>query len=96
VEIYGMSPTGRFHEVLRFQLACQWARMASVNVMVGSEMQLRLADDHQPVVDVAILPFEVLPPDARGADMLLIFEMRQDPPKSDAAPKMSALLLGVE
>ena len=74
-EIYQMSPAGRFHEVLRTLLAFQWAKRAPANVLVAAEMQLRLADDYQPVVDIGVLPLAILPPDARGPDMLLLVEV---------------------
>ena len=51
-EIYRMSPTGRFHEVLRGQLAYHLTKLAPANVFVMAEMQLRLSDHYQPVVDV--------------------------------------------
>jgi Uma2 family endonuclease len=45
-EIFVMSLTGRFHEVLRTELAVQWARVVSRTTKLVSEMQLRLTDNH--------------------------------------------------
>ena len=74
-EIIAMSPAGRFHEVLRGHLAQAWSRKANEDRFVMAVMQLRLADDDQPVIDIGVLPFAVLPPDARGPDMLLVVEV---------------------
>ncbi len=93
-EIYVMSPAGRFHEVLRFQLAYQWTRLAPSNVMVGAEMQLRLTDYHQPVVDIGVLPFALLPPDARGPDMLLVVEIADSSLAIDTGIKAAAYAAG--
>ena len=74
-EIYRMSPTGRFHEVLRGQLAYHLTKLAPANVFVMAEMQLRLSDNYQPVADIGVLTAALLTPDARGPDMLLVVEV---------------------
>jgi Uma2 family endonuclease len=53
-------------------------------------MQLRLSDYHQPVIDIGVLPFELLPPDARGPDMLLIVEIADSSLKMDTPIKAAA------
>jgi Uma2 family endonuclease len=93
-EIYQMSPAGRFHEVLRGYLAYQWARLAPSSVLVMPEMQLRIGDDYQPVVDIGILPFAVLPPDARGPNMLLVVEIADSSLASDIGIKAAAYASG--
>ena len=89
-EIYRMSPAGRFHEVLRTQLAYHWARRAPASVMVAAEMQLRLSDDHQPVLDIGVWPAHLLAPDARGPDMLLAVEIADTSLKMDTTLKAAA------
>lgn len=89
-EICVMSPVGRFHEVLRMYLAYAWTKKAPTQVMVAPEMQLRLSDHHQPVVDIGVLPFALLPPDARGPDMLLVVEIADSSLKLDTTVKAAA------
>ena len=89
-EIYRMSPAGRFHEVLRTELAYHWARRAPANVMVAAAMQLRLSDDHQPVLDIGVWPALLLAPDARGPDMLLAVEIADTSLKMDTTLKAAA------
>lgn len=93
-EIYVMSPVGRFHEVLRAYLAHHWTKRAPDAVLVMPEMQLRLSDYHQPVVDIGVLPFAILPPDARGPDMLLVVEIADSSLKMDTTIKAAAYAAG--
>lgn len=93
-EIYVRSPAGRFHEVLRAYLTHHWTRKAPPNILVASEMQLRLSDYHQPVFDIGVLPFELLPPDARGPDMLLVVEIADSSLKLDTTIKAAAYAAG--
>lgn len=93
-EIYVMSPAGRFHEVLRAYLAHHWTRQAPANILVAPEMQLRLSDYHQPVVDIGVLPFALLPPDARGPDMLLVVEIADSSLSIDTGIKAAAYASG--
>ena len=53
-------------------------------------MQLRLSDYHQPVIDIGVLPFALLPPDARGPDMLLVVEIADSSLKMDTTIKATA------
>ena len=90
-EIITMSPVGRFHEVLRGYLAQHWTQAAiGMNLLVMAEMQLRLSDDYQPVADIGVLPFAILPPDARGPDMLLVVEIADSSLKMDTTTKAAA------
>lgn len=89
-EIVVMSPAGRFHEVLRTYLAYHWAKRAPDTVMVSPEMQLRLSEHHQPVLDIGVLPFAILPPDARGPDMLLVVEIADSSLATDTGIKAKA------
>jgi Uma2 family endonuclease len=74
-EVHAMSPAGRFHEVLRLYLSQFWSRRVAADLLIAQEMQLRLSDDYEPVIDIGVLPMAILPPDARGPDMLLVVEI---------------------
>ena len=74
-EILVMSPAGNFHEVLRLYLHHVWSKRAHDDKLVAAEMQLRLNDHSQPVIDIGVLPFSLLPHKARGPDMLLVLEI---------------------
>lgn len=93
-EIIVMSPAGRFHEVLRGVLAYRWARLASPETFVVAEMQLRLAEDHQPVADIGVFPAALLAPDARGPDMLLVVEIADSSWQLDTTVKAAAYAAG--
>ena len=93
-EIYRMSPTGRFHEVLRGQLAYHLTKLAPDNVFVMAEMQLRIADDYQSVVDIGVLPAAMLTPDARGLDMLLVVEVADSSMAWDIGTKARIYAVG--
>ena len=93
-EIYVMSPAGRFHEVLRGYLAHHWMRRVPETVLVASKMQLRLSAHHQPVVDIGVVPIAILPPDARGPDMLLVVEIADSSLKMDTGIKAAAYAAG--
>ncbi|MEQ1695184.1 MAG: Uma2 family endonuclease [Hyphomicrobiaceae bacterium] len=93
-EICIMSPAGRFHEVLRAYLAHHWTKRAPDQVLVMPEMQLRLSDHHQPVIDIGVVPFAILPPDARGPDMLLVVEIADTSLKLDTTIKAAAYAIG--
>lgn len=93
-EIYVMSPAGRFHEVLRSELALYWSRMAKRSTKIVSEMQLRLRDDYQPVVDIGVFTADLLAPDARGPDMLLVVEIADTSLKLDTTIKAAAYATG--
>ena len=93
-EIVVMSPAGRLHEVLRVYLAQQWTRAVPEGFLVAAEMQLRLAIDYQPVLDIGVLPFTILPPDARGQDMLLVVEIADSSWKMDTSIKAAAYAMG--
>ncbi len=93
-EIYVMSPAGRFHEVLRHYLMAHWSRCVRPEYFVTDEMQLRLSDYHQPVVDIGVLPFAMLPPDARGPDMLLVLEIADSSLAIDTGLKAAAYAAG--
>ena len=89
-----MSPAGRFHEVLRVYLAQQWTRAVPEGLLVASKMQLRLTGDWQPVLDIGVLPFAILPPDARGPDMLLAVEIADSSWKMDTTVKAAGYANG--
>lgn len=89
-EIFVMSPAGRFHEILRTELAYAWSRSVRDQVMVAAEMQLRLAQVYQPVVDIAVYDRQLLAPDARGPDMLLVVEIADSSLAIDTGPKAAA------
>jgi len=89
-QICVMSPAGRFHEVLRHYLHAYWSRRVNSERLVADEMQLRLTDHHQPVIDIGVLPFTLLPPDARGHDMLLVVEIADSSLKLDTTVKAAA------
>lgn len=93
-EIIVMSPAGRLHEVLRTYLAHQWSRSAPAGMLVAAEMQLRVADDYQPVADIGVLPLAILPPDARGPDMLLVVEIADSSLDFDLSTKAPAYAAG--
>ena len=93
-EVVAMSPAGRFHEVLRGYLTQHWSRAAPNGVLVMAEMQLRLAIDYQPVLDIGVLPFTILPPDARGQDILLVVEIADSSWKMDTSIKAAAYAMG--
>lgn len=93
-EIYVKSPAGRFHEVLRGLLAYHWTRLARPETFVMAEMQLRLSDDYQPVVDIGVFPASLLAPDARGPDMLFVVEIADTSLKLDTTIKAAAYAKG--
>jgi Uma2 family endonuclease len=89
-EIYVMSPAGRFHEVLRTELAHFWGRRAPDHLMAVEEMQLRLTDTYQPRIDIGVYSRPLLAPDARGPDMLLVVEIADSSLKIDTGLKAQA------
>jgi len=94
-EILVMSPAGRFHEVLRTELALIWGQdCLRRGFKVVEEMQLRLTDDHQPVVDVGVFPAKLVAPDARGTDMLLVVEIADTSLTLDTTVKAAAYAAG--
>jgi Uma2 family endonuclease len=92
-EIYVMSPA-RFHEVLRHYLADHFRRVGNVGLLIAEEMQLQLSEDFQPRVDLGVLPFALLPPDARGPDMLVVVEIADSSLKLDTTFKAAAYATG--
>ena len=64
-EICRMSPVGRFHEVLRSELALLWSRRSTDDIKVVSEMPLKLSDEYWPVADIGVFAAPLLSPDVR-------------------------------
>lgn len=94
-EIYVMSPAGRFHEVLRSELAILWSELSlSAGVKVVPETALRLNDDHKPVADILVYPRALLSPDVRGPTALLVVEIADASLKRDTTVKAAAYAAG--
>jgi Uma2 family endonuclease len=74
-EIVPMSPKGRRHEIVRGKLAYRFTRLASEDVFVVSGAQFNLADDTYVEPDILVHPAEILTPDVRGGDALLVVEV---------------------
>ena len=74
-EIVPMSPKGRRHEIIRAKLAYRFTRSASEAQFVVSEPQFNLSDDTYVVPDILVHPAEILTPDVRGSDALLVVEV---------------------
>jgi len=74
-EIVPMSPKGRRHEIIRAKLAYRFTRLAPESVFVVSEPQFNLSDDTYVDPDILVHPAEILTPDVRGSDALLVVEV---------------------
>lgn len=74
-EIVVMSPKGRFHEVLRTELARFWTLRGAPRLKVASETPLRLKDDTEPVPDIIVYPAALVAPDIRADTVLLVVEV---------------------
>lgn len=86
-EIVAMSPTGRFHEVLRSEFFLYWARRSPSHLKVASESPLRLADDTEPVPDLIVFPANLVTPDVRCDTVLLVVEIADSSLTYDSTTK---------
>jgi Uma2 family endonuclease len=90
-EIVRMSPEGRFHEVLRSELAMVWyPRCAAAGLKMLLEKALRVADDYEPVVDVVVYPASILAPDVTPATARLLVEIADTSWRLDTEIKRAA------
>jgi Uma2 family endonuclease len=74
-EIVPMSLKGRRHEIIRTQLAYRFTKQAADSIFVAAETQFNLADDTYLHPDILVHPSNILTPDVRGSDALLVVEV---------------------
>ena len=94
-EILVMSPTGRFHEVLRTELALIWSQWSvGRGFKIASEMPLRLSKTFEPAADIAVYPNSLVSPDVRGGTALLVVEIADSSLNMDMSVKAAAYAAG--